>query len=73
MSKVNSLTIDSRLASLYKPNVFTVPNVVMDSKAAVNQSIDSKRTLNQYLPPCSGAGKDYYTWTLPHVTTGHPH
>lgn len=45
MSKVNSLTIDSRLASLYKPNVFTVPNVVMDSKAAVNQSIDSKRTL----------------------------
>ena len=27
MSKVNSLTIDSRLASLYKPNVFTVPQM----------------------------------------------
>ena len=45
MSKVNSLNMDSRLASLYKPNVFTVPNIVMDSKAAVNQNIDTKRTL----------------------------
>lgn len=45
VSKVNSLNLDSRIASLYKPNVFTVPNIVMDSKAAINQSIDAKRTL----------------------------
>ena len=42
---VNSLMIDSKLASLYHPNVFTVPNVVMSSKAAVSQTIDSKRTI----------------------------
>ncbi|WP_073343736.1 TonB-dependent receptor [Bacteroides congonensis] len=41
----NSLMIDSKLASLYHPNVFTVPNVVSTSKAAISHTIDSKRTI----------------------------
>lgn len=45
MSKVNSLLLDSHLASLYKPNVFTVPNIPMDTKAVANHTIDAKRTL----------------------------
>lgn len=45
MSKTNSLMLDSHLASLYKPNVFTVPNIPMDAKAVATQTIDAKRTL----------------------------
>lgn len=41
----NSLMIDSKLASLYHPNVFTVPNVVSTSKAGISHTIDSKRTI----------------------------
>lgn len=42
---MNSLFLDSHIASLYKPNVFTIPNIVMDSKSVIDQTIDSKRTL----------------------------
>lgn len=45
ISKSDALMIDSHIASLYKPNVFTIPNVVMDSKSVINQTINSKRTL----------------------------
>ena len=45
LSTVNSLMLDSKVASLYKPNVFTVPNIVMDTKAAATQTINQKRTL----------------------------
>ena len=44
VSTVNSLMIDSKTASLYRPNVFTVANVVTSSKASITQEIDSKRT-----------------------------
>lgn len=45
ISKMSSLFLDSHIASLYKPNVFTIPNIVMDSKSVIDQTIDSKRTL----------------------------
>lgn len=45
ISSTNSLMLDSKIASLYKPNLFTVSNIVMNSNAAVNQSIDAKRTI----------------------------
>ena len=44
-TKVNSLMLDSKIASLYKPNLFTVANIVMNSNASVDQTIDQKRTL----------------------------
>ncbi|MBD4339206.1 hypothetical protein GUH15_24765, partial [Xanthomonas citri pv. citri] len=44
VSTVNSLMIDSKTASLYRPNVFTVANVVTSSKAGITQEIDSRRT-----------------------------
>ncbi|MDR0961854.1 MAG: TonB-dependent receptor, partial [Mediterranea sp.] len=44
-STLNSLFLDSHLASLYKPNVFVVANIPMTSKAVSQQTIDAKRTL----------------------------
>lgn len=45
VNTANSLMIDSKLASLYRPNVFTVPNIVVSSKAAISHTIDSRRTI----------------------------
>ena len=45
VSTTNSLMLDSKIASLYKPNLFTVSNIVMNANASVNQSIDAKRTI----------------------------
>ena len=42
---VNSLRIDSKSASLYYPNVFTVANIKMTTSAAINESINQRRTL----------------------------
>lgn len=42
---VNSLRIDSKSASLYYPNVFTVANIKMDTSAAIDESINQRRTL----------------------------
>ena len=42
---VNSLMMDSKTASLYHPNVFTVPNIVTNTTASVTQTINSKRTI----------------------------
>ena len=44
-TKVNSLSLDSKTASLYHPNVFTVPNIVMSTSASAIHTIDSKRTI----------------------------
>ncbi len=44
VNTVNSLMLDSRIASLYKPNLFTVANIVMTSNAAIEQAIDQRRT-----------------------------
>ena len=44
-NKVNSLMLDSKIASLYKPNLFTVANIVMGSNASINQEIDQRRTI----------------------------
>lgn len=43
-SKVNSLMLDSKIASLYKPNLFTVANIVTGSNSSIDQTIDQKRT-----------------------------
>ncbi|MFV0545131.1 MAG: TonB-dependent receptor [Bacteroides sp.] len=45
IQKVNSLSMDSKIASLYKPNVFTVANIVMNTNATIDQSINQKRTI----------------------------
>jgi hypothetical protein len=42
---VNSLRIDSKSASLYYPNIFTVANIKMTTSAAVDESINQRRTL----------------------------
>ncbi|MFI3333042.1 MAG: SusC/RagA family TonB-linked outer membrane protein [Rikenellaceae bacterium] len=44
VSTYSSLNIDSGTASLYRPNVFTVANVVANSSAYITQTIDAKRT-----------------------------
>lgn len=44
-TKVNSLMLDSKIASLYKPNLFTVANIVMGSNASIDQTIDQRRTI----------------------------
>lgn len=58
MSKVNLLMLDSHVASLYKPNVFTVANIVMDSKAVINQDINEKRTLQSVFATAQLGWKD---------------
>ncbi len=58
LSTVNSLMLDSKVASLYKPNVFTVPNIVMDSKAAATQTINQKRTLQSVFATAQFGWKD---------------
>ena len=45
VNTANSLMMDSKTASLYHPNVFTVANIVTNSTASVTQTIDSKRTI----------------------------
>lgn len=45
VNTVNSLMMDSKTASLYHPNVFTVPNIVTNSTSSAAQTIDSKRTI----------------------------
>lgn len=45
VSTYSSLNIDSGTASLYRPNVFTVPNVVATSSSYITQTIDSRRTM----------------------------
>lgn len=42
---VNSLRLDSKTASLYYPNVFTVANIVMDGSAFIDQRIDAHRQI----------------------------
>ena len=37
-AKANSLMIDSKTASLYRPNVFTVSNIIFSSKGYINQT-----------------------------------
>ncbi len=42
---VNSLRLDSKTASLYYPNVFTVANIVMNGSAYIDQRIDAHRQI----------------------------
>ncbi|NDV82211.1 SusC/RagA family TonB-linked outer membrane protein [Bacteroides sp. 51] len=44
-TRVNSLRLDSKLASLYYPNVFTVSNIVMNTKAYIDEKINERRQL----------------------------
>ncbi|WP_300699679.1 TonB-dependent receptor [Bacteroides sp.] len=44
-TKVNSLMLDSKIASLYKPNLFTVANIVTGSNSSIEQAIDQRRTI----------------------------
>ncbi len=43
VSRYSTLNIDSGAASLYRPNVFTVANIVAGSTSYINQTIDAKR------------------------------
>ena len=42
---VNSLRLDSKTASLYYPNLFTVANIIMSTAAYINQKINEKRVI----------------------------
>lgn len=44
-NKTNSLRLDSRTASLYYPNVFTVSNINMSTNAHIEENIDAHRQL----------------------------
>jgi len=44
-TKINSLYLDSRTASLYYPNIFTVSNIVMNSNAYIDEEIDNRREI----------------------------
>ncbi|MCC8187156.1 MAG: TonB-dependent receptor [Bacteroides sp.] len=44
-TNINSLRLDSKTASLYYPNVFTVANIVMDRSAYIDERINEKRIL----------------------------
>jgi TonB-linked SusC/RagA family outer membrane protein len=41
--RVNALRLDSKTASLYYPNVFTVANIVMSTSAYIDEAIDRRR------------------------------
>lgn len=58
LTQLNALNLDSKTASLYKPNVFTVPNMVISSKAAINQTIDQRRTLQSVFATAQFGWKD---------------
>lgn len=42
---VNSLRLDSKTASLYYPNLFTVANIIMSTAAYINQQINERRVI----------------------------
>ena len=58
VSKANSLMIDSKTASLYRPNVFTVSNIIFSSKGYINQTIDAKRTIQSLFGTAQVGWKD---------------
>ncbi len=72
-NKVNSLMLDSKIASLYKPNLFTVANIVMGSNASINQEIDQRRPFSLYSEQHKSALTKPCILTLQHVMTGLPH
>lgn len=50
--------IDSKTASLYRPNVFTVSNIIFSSKGYINQTIDAKRTIQSLFGTAQVGWKD---------------
>ncbi|MEG2066625.1 MAG: SusC/RagA family TonB-linked outer membrane protein [Tannerellaceae bacterium] len=44
-NRVNSLRLDSKTASLYFPNVFTVSNINMSTSAYINEQNDARRQM----------------------------
>ncbi|MGL4907967.1 MAG: SusC/RagA family TonB-linked outer membrane protein [Bacteroidales bacterium] len=44
MTTSNGLMLDSRQSSLYRPNVFTVPNMVLGTGGGISQTINAQRT-----------------------------
>ena len=44
-TRVNTLRLDSKTASLYYPNIFTVTNIVMSSNAYIDESIEQQREM----------------------------
>lgn len=50
---VNSLRLDSKTASLYYPNVFTVANMVMNGSAYIDQRIDAHRQIQSLFATAS--------------------
>lgn len=50
--------MDSKTASLYKPNLFTVPNIVMNTSASAEQVIDRRRTIQSVFATAQVGWKD---------------
>jgi TonB-linked SusC/RagA family outer membrane protein len=44
-SGINSLYLDSRTASLYYPNIFTVSNIAMNANAYIEESIEKRHAI----------------------------
>lgn len=42
---INSIRLDSKTASLYKPNLFSVANIMMNSSAAITEDRNRRRTV----------------------------
>ena len=58
VSKANSLMIDSKTASLYRPNVFTVSNIIFSSKGYIKPKQLMRNVLyNLYLVQHKWVGK----------------
>lgn len=55
---VNSLMLDSKTASLYKANLFTVPNIIMNTSASAEHTIDQKRTIQSVFATAQVGWKD---------------
>ena len=58
-TNVSALRLDSKSASLYYPNQFTVANIVMNTNANIEESIDQHRELQSVFGTAQLGWKDY--------------
>ncbi len=72
-NKVNSLMLDSKIASLYKPNLFTVANIVMGSMPPSIRRLIRDVPFSLYSEQHKSALTKPCILTLQHVMTGLPH
>lgn len=57
---VNSLRLDSKTASLYYPNLFTVANIIMSTAAYINQKINERRVIQSLFATAQAGWKESF-------------